>query len=108
MNCAECPLEFVNIDTGYECEHYCEEMSMWKRKLTRVYKGSLIQVNEKIHDWFGCVMIVDEVKSWGVQAYLKIPCRGNAFLRLNWEELKLLEDEAIYTIDDEEEEEEVM
>ena len=52
---------------------------MWERKSTRVCKGTLIQVNEKIDDWFGCVMIVDEVKNWGVQAYLKIPCRGNAF-----------------------------
>lgn len=76
---------------------------MWERKSTRVCKGSLIQVNEKIHDWFGCVMIVDEVKSWGVQAYLKIPCRGNAFLRLNWDEFVLLEDKAIFEISDENE-----
>ena len=105
MNCTECPLEFVNIDTGYECKHYCEEMSMWKRKSTHICKGALIQVNEKNDDWFGCVMIVDEVKNWGVQAYLRIPCHGNAFLRLKWDEFELLEDEAIYTIDGEEEEE---
>ena len=76
---------------------------MWERKSTSVCKGSLIQVNEKNHDWFGCVMIVDEVKSWGVQAYLKIPCRGNAFLRLNWDEFVLLEDKAIFEISDENE-----
>ncbi len=103
MNCTKCPLEFVGIDTGYKCENYCEEMSMWKRKLTRVCKGALIQVNEKNDDWFGCVMIVDEVKNWGVQAYLRIPCRGNAFLRLNWDEFELLEDKAVFEIGDESE-----
>lgn len=76
---------------------------MWERKSTHVCKGTLIQVNEKIDDWFGCVMIVDEVKNWGVQAYLKIPCRGNAFLRLNWDEFVLLEDKAIFEIGDESE-----
>ena len=76
---------------------------MWERKSTRVCKGTLIQVNEKIDDWFGCVMIVDEVKNWGVQAYLKIPCRGNAFLRLNWDEFVLLENKAIFEIGDESE-----
>lgn len=104
MNCTECPLRNVMIDLDYhECEHYCEEMSMWKRKTTRVHKGSLIQVNESIKDWFGCVMTVDEVKSWGVLAYLRIPCRGDAFLRLKWDEFELLEDEVIFEIDDESE-----
>ena len=83
-------------------------MTLWERKSARVCKGTLIQVNEKIDDWFGCIMIVDEVKNWGVQAYLRIPCRGNAFLKLKWDEFEVLEDKAVYTIDDDEKEEEVM
>ena len=47
-------------------------------------KGDVIQVNEHVGNgsWTGCLMIVDEVKDWGVQAYLHIPMQGDAYLRL--------------------------
>lgn len=47
-------------------------------------KGDVIQINERfpITDWIGCLMIVGEVKSWGVQAYLHVPMQGNAYLRI--------------------------
>ena len=37
--------------------------------------GSVIQVKETIPAWGGCLMIVDEVKQWGVQCYMRIPGR---------------------------------
>lgn len=48
-----------------------------------VKKNSIIQANELAHkDWIGCVLQVDEVKSWGVVAYIKIPKTGLAYIRL--------------------------
>ncbi len=47
-------------------------------------KNDVIQINEKCgnNGWIGCLMIVDEVKSWGVQAYLHVPMQGDAYLRI--------------------------
>ena len=49
-----------------------------------VSKNDVIQVNMNAANisWIGCLMIVDEVKDWGVQAYLHVPMKGDAYLRL--------------------------
>ena len=51
-----------------------------------VESGSIIQANENAGDWCGCLLIVDEVKSRGVQAYMRFPKEGTAFIRLNNDE----------------------
>ena len=45
-------------------------------------KGSVIQANEKAGEWCGCLLIVEEVKFWGVMAGMKIPFEGTAYIRL--------------------------
>lgn len=52
--------------------------------MENVKKNDVIQINEKFKGtgWIGCLMIVDEVKSWGVQAYLHVPMQGDAYLRI--------------------------
>ena len=52
--------------------------------MEKVKKNDVIQINEKFEStgWIGCLMIVDEVKSWGVQAYLHVPMQGDAYLRI--------------------------
>lgn len=48
-----------------------------------VKKDSVIQINENGPEgWIGCLLQVDEVKSWGVQAWTEIPKQGSAYLRL--------------------------
>lgn len=49
-----------------------------------VSKNDVIQVVEGVGNgsWTGCLMIVDEVKDWGVLAYLHVPMQGDAYLRL--------------------------
>lgn len=37
--------------------------------------GSVIQIKETIPAWGGCLMIVGEVKEWGVQCYMRMPGR---------------------------------
>lgn len=47
-----------------------------------IKRGSVIQINEKVPEWCGCLMMVDEVKSFGCMASMKIPLQGVAYLRL--------------------------
>lgn len=43
----------------------------------------IIQLTEKAQKgWIACVMVVEEVRSWGVLAYTKIPKHGDAYLRV--------------------------
>jgi hypothetical protein len=61
-----------------------------------VEENDLIQVNEDgPENWFRCILVVDEVKSWGVQAYAIIPqardkVSADAFMRLTWNEFDTL------------------
>ena len=50
----------------------------------QVKKNDVIQINERCGNrgWIGCLMIVDEVRSWGIQAYLHVPMQGDAHLRI--------------------------
>lgn len=62
----------------------------------KIEENDLIQVNEDGPEhWFRCILVVDEVKSWGVQAYCVIPSvrgrpSGDAYMRLKWEEFDVL------------------
>ncbi len=60
-----------------------------------IKEGSVIQVNENIPDWCGCLMIVSEVKSFGCVAGLKIPFKGTAYLRLTSEQYDYIGEAAL-------------
>lgn len=53
-------------------------------------RGSIIQANEHAGAWCGTVLIVDEVKDWGVQAFVHIPMNGDAYIRLKPEQFEIL------------------
>lgn len=59
-----------------------------------IKKGSIIQANENAGDWCGCVLIVSEIKEWGVQAFMHIPFTGDAFIRLRNDQYDALGAEA--------------
>jgi hypothetical protein len=49
--------------------------------------GDIVQITDESHHWYPCLIIVTEVKSWGIQGYITIPSNdnnpnGNAFIRL--------------------------
>jgi hypothetical protein len=68
----------------------------------QVAQGDLIQVNEEGPlNWFRVILVVDEVKPWGVQAYAIIPqardkTSADAFMRLNWNEFDILGAKSIF------------
>lgn len=52
-----------------------------------IEKGDIIQITDESDKWYPCLLIVSEVKSWGVQAYITIPRNdgeqlGNAYYRI--------------------------
>ena len=60
-----------------------------------VTKNDIIQAIEGTGIWQGCLLIVDEVKSWGVQAYMTIPnsaisSQGTAFMRFKTGEFEVV------------------
>ena len=52
-----------------------------------------MQANERVLHWFRCLVVVDEVKSWGIQGYTTMPSPsgappGDAYIRLTWDEIE--------------------
>ena len=55
--------------------------------------NSVVQINENgKEEWIGCLIVVSEIKNWGVQGFLKMPFKGNAYIRLNNNEFDLIGD----------------
>lgn len=63
--------------------------------MTELKRGSIIQANENAGEWCGTVLIVDEVKSWGVQAFVHVPIRGDAHIRLKPDQYEVLGGHAV-------------
>lgn len=59
-------------------------------------RGDIIQANENAGEWCGTILVVDEVKSWGVQAFVHIPMKGDAYIRLTPEQFESLHAESIF------------
>ncbi len=58
--------------------------------MNELKRGSIIQANENAGAWVGTVLIVYEVKSWGVEAFVHIPMSGDAYIRLHPEQFEIL------------------
>ena len=51
--------------------------------------GNIIQITDPSDKWYSCLIIISEVKSWGIQGYITIPRNdgeplGQAYYRLKW------------------------
>jgi hypothetical protein len=54
-----------------------------------VERGDIIQIRPDAH-WGGCLLLVEEVKSWGIQGYVEIPMKGRAYLRVPHEDYEIV------------------
>jgi hypothetical protein len=45
--------------------------------------GDIVQVIPGTSDWAPCLVVVSELKSFGIQGYTSIPFQGDAYIRLN-------------------------
>lgn len=49
-------------------------------------KGSIIQITDENHEWYPCILVISEVKDFGCQAYISVPLKGDAYIRLKFGE----------------------
>ena len=53
--------------------------------MSDIKKGDVIQITDLEHKWFTCLAIADDIKTWGVQAYVIVPDSNGtnlAYIRL--------------------------
>jgi len=51
--------------------------------------GDIVQITDEEHPWYPCLVIVDEPRSWGIQGYLTIPLKGEAYIRLTDKQIEI-------------------
>lgn len=64
-------------------------------KMEGIKKGDIVQITNESHDWYPCLIIVDEITSFGIQGYITIPTNdtesnGNAFIRLKKDDYEMV------------------
>lgn len=55
-----------------------------------IVKDDIVQITNKNNPWFPCLVIVQEIKSFGLQGYTTIPKKGDAYIRLHKEDYELV------------------
>ena len=53
----------------------------------------IVQITDQEHHWFPCLLVVDELKGWGVMAYTQIVTNdaepnGQAYIRVKSEQIE--------------------
>ena len=43
-------------------------------------------VDGGVDGWVGCLLQVTDIKTWGVMGFVNIPLKGEAYLRVNYEQ----------------------
>ena len=57
--------------------------------MKNIKENSVIQITETGQEgWVGCLLQVNEIKSWGVLGWVQIPMKGSAYLRVKFEDLE--------------------
>jgi hypothetical protein len=59
----------------------------------KIEEGDIVQIIDETDHWFPCLIVVSEVKTWGVQGYVTIPRNGedpngNAYRRLAFDKVE--------------------
>lgn len=39
----------------------------------KLEQGDIVQIVDESHPWYGCILVVDEPKNWGMQGFLEYP-----------------------------------
>lgn len=70
-------------------------------------KHDIVQITNPKHHWYPCLIIVSEVKSFGIQGYTYIPKNNigdiaRAYIRLKHEDFETVGSSVIVPQDDEE------
>lgn len=71
-----------------------------------VEQGDIVQVRGDLgpDKWAACLVVVTEVRPWGIQGYTTIPRGGNAFIRLKYEDIEQTRGRVVWALPRDEEE----
>lgn len=50
--------------------------------------GDIVQANPETSEWGPALVVISEIKSFGIQGYTHIPRGGDAFIRLSWADIE--------------------
>ena len=71
-------------------------------------EGAVVQITDPSHHWFPCLLIVDEVRPWGIQGYAVVPISNakpqstsQAFIRLETAQFKYIGEAKVTTGEEE-------
>ena len=53
----------------------------------RIVTGSVVQVNDSCGNFSYCLVLVTDIRDWGILGGVQIPGQGFAFVRLKWEQV---------------------
>jgi hypothetical protein len=53
------------------------------------------------HKWAGCLMVVTEIRTLGVQGYVQVPERGRAYIRAGFDEIIKIGEAVFVPVDEE-------
>lgn len=63
--------------------------------------NDIVQLGEANEGWAFCLLVVSEVKSFGVQGYIQIPMKkGQAYLRVKWGDFELTGGKVIWSVNE--------
>lgn len=48
--------------------------------------GDIVQISPG-HDWAGVLLVVEEIRSWGVLGYCAVPTKGLAYVRVEFKHI---------------------
>lgn len=59
--------------------------------------GDIVQVQPGVETFGACMIVVTEVKSWGIQGYMQnVGQDGQAYIRLKFEDIELTGGKAVW------------
>ena len=62
--------------------------------------GDIIQVNPKVEVFGGCMVVVTEVKSWGIQGYVQSAgVLGQQYIRLKTQDFEVTGGKAVWVVE---------
>lgn len=48
----------------------------------------VVQINPEVDGFGGCLILVTEVRTWGVQGFVQVPCGGQAHYRAKFDQIE--------------------
>lgn len=68
--------------------------------MNNTHPGDIVQVNPDKEMFGACLVVVTEVKEWGIQGYVKNASNtgGHAYIRLKWEDFEHTHGSAVWVV----------